>query len=382
MTSRSAWLLPRSGAGGQTREDTRIAPIGAMTPTGALTTRTGVTPGGNPFAVSGTGMTVTVGIGRGVAQGTTTQGPIPVAVTAAESIVLPDGNGVNPRVDLIVVRVYENLYDSLGQTLAKVDRVAGTPAASPSSPAVPAASIPICEVRVEANSSAGVPIVWGTAVTDRRWYTVAVGGIQPGNDTTNGAYDGAYRDRGTANGLERWNSSGTAWESRVYLGTAGRLVIGTDTALYRAGADHLKTDDALTVGGVMNNLVSSAAEDTGSRTTTSTSLVTVAGLTAPTLVVPPSGKVRVTLITLQRNNGANNTFSSYRAAGSISGTNYAETLTGSIGVTGTNNVTSTVTRRLTGLTAGETLTVTPYHMVNGGTGTYDYRYLLLEGIGG
>lgn len=381
MTSRSAWLLPRAGAGGQTREDTRLAPVGTMTPSGALITRSGVIPGGTPYAVSGTGMTITVGVGRGVVQGTTTQGPIPVVTTAAESILLPDGNGVNPRVDLFVAKVYENIYDSSGLTLTRIDRVPGTPAASPVAPAVPTASFPICEVLVPANASAGVPINWGTAVTNRKVFTSAVGGINP-DGTTSGLYEGQYRDGGKTTGLERYDSTGAAWESRIYLGTAGRVVIGTDTALYRAGADHLKTDDSFTVGGTMNNLVSSAAEDVTSRTTTSTSLVTVAGLTPPTLVVPPSGKVRVTLITLQRNNGANNTFSSYRAVGSVSGTNYSETLTGSIGVSGTNNVTSTVTRRLTGLTAGETLTVTPYHMVNGGTGTYDYRYILLEGMGG
>ncbi len=141
MTTRTGWLLPRSGAGGQSREDTRLAPIGAMVPTGNLTTRTGVIPTPTPYAVSGTGMTVTVGPGRGVAQGTTTQGAIPSVTTAAESIVLPDGNGVNPRIDLIGVRVYENFYDALGQTLAKIDRVAGTPASIPAPPAAPSAKI-------------------------------------------------------------------------------------------------------------------------------------------------------------------------------------------------------------------------------------------------
>ncbi|OKI16635.1 hypothetical protein [Streptomyces sp. CB03911] len=137
----------------------------------------------------------------------------------------------------------------------------------------------------------------------------------------------------------------------------------------------------ITNSGTISSLTSSAAEDTTSRTTTSTSLTTIAGALAATLTVPPSGKVKVTLLTLQRNSGAGNTFSSFRAAGSVSGTNFTETLTGSIGVTGTNNSTGMIVRRLTGLTAGETLTVTPYHMVNSGTGTYDYRYIMLEALG-
>lgn len=137
----------------------------------------------------------------------------------------------------------------------------------------------------------------------------------------------------------------------------------------------------ITAGGTISSLTSSAAEDTTSRTTTSTSLVTVAGSLTATLTVPASGKVKVTLLTLQRNSGAGNTFSSFRAVGSVSGTNFTETLTGSVGVTGSNNSTGMIVRRLTGLTAGETLTVTPYHMVNSGTGTYDYRYIMLEALG-
>ncbi|MER5350577.1 hypothetical protein ABT093_09625 [Kitasatospora sp. NPDC002551] len=251
MTTRTAWLLPRSGAGGQTREDTRLAPIGTMTPAGILTTRGGVLAGAG-YAVTGSGMTATVGIGRGVVQGTTTQGPIPVVTTSAETVPIPDGTG-QPRIDLIIVRVYENIYDAQGLTLAKTERVAGTPNASPVAPTPPAASIVLAQVRVEATSSAGNPINWGTNLTDRRSWTVAAGGIMPDSSSTPGVYVGQYRDGPT--GLERWN--GTAWVSQF------------------------------------PPLTSTFAESTTSITITSPVYVAGSPALSATCVVPPSGKVMV-----------------------------------------------------------------------------------------
>lgn len=204
---------------------------------------------------------------------------------------------------------------------------------------------------------------------------------------------------------------------RIRLRADGRIDIGPgtgarDTSLYRSAAGTLKTDGSLvvnstlsvsgtstltgnvtvsgtttltgnvTVSGTISSLTSSDAEDTTSRTTTSTSMVTVAGLTPPTLVVPPSGKVKVTLVTVQRNSTTNNTFSSFRAVGSTSGTVVSESTTGGIVVTGGSNLMGTKVRRITGLVPGETLTVTPYHMVNAAsTATFDYRYVLVEALG-
>ena len=333
MTTRTGWLLPRSGAGGQSREDTRLAPIGAMVPTGNLTTRTGVIPTPTPYAVSGTGMTVTVGPGRGVAQGTTTQGAIPSVTTAAESIVLPDGNGVNPRIDLIGVRVYENFYDALGQTLAKIDRVAGTPASIPAPPAAPSAFIPICEVRVEANSSAGVPINWGTAVTDRKWFTVAVGGIQPGPDTTNGVYVGQYRDTGT--GLQRW--SGAAWVS-----------------LFPA-------------------LTSVYAQSTTTVISSSTSYVDTATVLSTTVVVPPSGKVDIAGVLTHYSNSSGYGYSDLLITGSTSGTLRTPTDVQAMRLSGPGpDVTASYSFVQSG-TAGETLTVKWQHRVTTGAIQLSFR---------
>ncbi|MFJ2017251.1 hypothetical protein [Streptomyces nodosus] len=214
MPVRAAWLLPGGTAPGQTREDTRIAPVGTWAPAGELTTRTGVIPGGNPFQATGAGaMDLQIGIGRAVAQGTTAQGAYPVAVDAPETVRFDDGNDQHPRVDTVVVRVYDGLYDASGDTLARVEIETGAPHPSPVAPVLSGACVPLWDVRVPAGASAGVGgIAWSSALTDRRAYTVAVGGIRPGGSaSTPGAYDGQYRDNGTA--LERWNAAGAVWET-------------------------------------------------------------------------------------------------------------------------------------------------------------------------
>lgn len=249
MAGLSRWLKPRSGSGGQTRTETRLAATpGDGVPAGPITLRSGVVPGGDPFALSGSGMTATVGVGRAVVQGTTAQGAYSVAFGVAQSLVIPDGNGVNPRVDLLVVRVYDPEIDGSSTATVVLERVAGTPGTSPVAPAAPAGSLALWEIPVPYNASAGNPINWSAKV-DRRWYTVAAGGIQTGPDTTSGAHDAQYRDRGTSTGLERWNAGNSAWEPRLYLGTSGRLVVGSDTEWYRDAANRWRTPDSLIVDG-------------------------------------------------------------------------------------------------------------------------------------
>jgi hypothetical protein len=225
MATRASWLLPRTVSDGQTREDTRLATSGAMTPDGALTSRAGVIPGGTPFDLVGTGaMTFTIGTGRAFVQGTTAQGAYHVVNTTAAAFTAVDGHATNPRIDLYVLKVYDHFIDSSGSTMAQIERVAGTAASSPVAPSVPAGSIPLWELRVPAGASAGGGGIqgspgWATARTSRIQYTTASGGIVPsGGPSWNGAYTGQYRDNTTTGRPERWNGStwvdvlaGAAW---------------------------------------------------------------------------------------------------------------------------------------------------------------------------
>ena len=213
MSVRSAWLLPGGTTPGQTREDTRLAPLGTMLPDGELATRSGVIPGGDPFAASGAGaMSLQIGTGRGQAQGTTAQGAYPVTLDAPQVVTFTDGEPLFDRIDTVVLRVYDALFDVHGQNLAALEVIAGQASATPAAPVLEPACLPLWDVTVPAEVPAGVGgIDWNSALTDRRRHTVAVGGIIPrGLSSDAGAYDGQYADIDGA--LYRWSTARDAWE--------------------------------------------------------------------------------------------------------------------------------------------------------------------------
>ncbi|MFF7295304.1 hypothetical protein [Streptomyces sp. NPDC008265] len=211
MTVRAGWLLPE----GQTREDTRLAPIGTMAPEGTLTTRDGVIAGGAGLSATGTSaMQVQISTGRAIVQGTSVQGAYPVSVTAPVTLTVPDGHAQHPRIDAVVLRVIDTLYETAQQDAVQLEIISGTPAASPAAPATPTTGIKLWEILVPAGTSAGTGgISWASALTDRRRYTSAYGGIIPRGYSLSfsGGYVGQYRDTGSE--LERW--TGTAWEPVV-----------------------------------------------------------------------------------------------------------------------------------------------------------------------
>lgn len=256
MTIRSAWHINSS----QTREDTRFNPIGTMVPGagGALDTYNGVIPtSGDPMKLTSTGaMTAQIEVGRAVVQGSATQGCYPAVITAPEAVTFSDGHASLDRIDSVVIMIRDDAYDSSGFTDIRVVVVQGTPAASPTAPTgIGNCYLPLHDVLIPAGTSAGGGgINWGTNVTDKRKYTVAVGGIAVG--AVPGAYAGQYRDSGGSTGtLSRYN--GTAWESTVRLDSAGQLIIG-DTNWRRDGSNIMATDDVLRVyrGATTDNALS------------------------------------------------------------------------------------------------------------------------------
>lgn len=219
MTVRPAWLLPT----GQTREDTRLAPLGTYTPETELRTRDGVIPGGAPFAATSAGaMALQIGPGRAVVQGTTPQGAYPVALDAPQTVTITDGGPQFTRIDTVAVRVLDQLFDEHGQNLARIEVFVGEETATPSPPLLPPACLPLWNVRVLPGTSAGVGgINWSSSLTDRRRYTVAAGGIPPGGSAADaGAYDGQYADHDGR--LMRWSQTTASWRpvvERHYVST-------------------------------------------------------------------------------------------------------------------------------------------------------------------
>jgi hypothetical protein len=144
-------------------------------------------------------------------------------------------------------------------------------------------------------------------------------------------------------------------------------------------ATHFRAGQRLTAG--LLSIESTQVEDTTTRTTTSGTYGNAAtgGAFSASVVVPASGAVVVEMRSTQRNSGATNTITSWTASGSTSGTLYTANDTAALIVTGTSNISVDLSYRLSGMSVGETLTVTMQHKVSGGTGTMDYRQILLTG---
>lgn len=137
---------------------------------------------------------------------------------------------------------------------------------------------------------------------------------------------------------------------------------------------------ALSPTSKITGLASQFVEFPSTGTTSSTSYGNLSsGAASATLVVPGSGKVWVEIRATGRNSSANS-ITSWIASGSTSGSARTADDNSALIVAGTNNVSLTMRHRLTGLTAGETLTVTIQHRVSAGTGTWDYRSIAIEPI--
>ncbi|MFD4508248.1 hypothetical protein [Streptomyces sp. NPDC058457] len=241
MTVRTAWLSPD----GQSREDTRTNQVGALTPVTDSKGRSGVLPGseGGLYRVTGLWLAGTDGTlnahvtpGRAVIQSTVDRGAYPVAVTEQVDLVFAAGDAQYPRIDLVVLRVYDDTYDASGRTEAAVEIVRGTPATSPVAPTAPDVCLVLFSVTVPANAGG---LTWSAAGTDLRPTTVALGGILPtrSDDTAAGGYPGHYRDINST--LQRWD--GSAWvpypKGLGGIAPAGTVTTASYTGQYRESTD-------------------------------------------------------------------------------------------------------------------------------------------------
>jgi hypothetical protein len=134
----------------------------------------GVFPGLGAMGVSASsGLNVQVAAGYCcVPSPTTGQGGYIFGTLQAQTLSLQAADPVNPRIDLIVARVYDTGNSS---SYCDVEIVSGTAATPAVQPSVPSAAITLASIYVPA---ATVALASG-AVTDLRSYVVAPGGILP-----------------------------------------------------------------------------------------------------------------------------------------------------------------------------------------------------------
>jgi hypothetical protein len=157
---------------------------------------------------------------------------------------------------------------------------------------------------------------------------------------------------------------------------------------YPESTDHTRTwEHWQTLAEDVNDLITVAngeAEDTTTRTTASTTFTDASGgAFSLAITVPPSGSVMISVRSTQRNSGSLNTITSWQAVGSTSGTVYSANDGAALiwSGSGTTNLSLCLTKRLTGLVAGETLTITTKHRVNSAsTATFDYRHIAAWGL--
>ncbi|MFE5296029.1 hypothetical protein [Streptomyces sp. NPDC056632] len=191
-------------------------------------------------------MTATVYHGKAIVQGNTTDGAYPVALDEDITITFGDGDPLNPRIDLVVLRVYDNDIDTLGKYEAAIEIVKGTPKAVPEAPAAPARSLTLFSVLVKKGASAGTGgIDWaGGASTDLRTTVVSAGGILPvyNNAGVAGSYPGQYQDNDNAHFLQRWD--GTAWVAYPKeiggIAPSGTVATGSYSGQYRDNGGNLQ----------------------------------------------------------------------------------------------------------------------------------------------
>lgn len=165
--------------------------------------RAGVVSG---FSVTQSGVGVSVAPGCAVVTPRDSgNGSYWVSLGTAERIPLQAHHQTYARVDLIVIRVYDSSVDSSGKYVAAAEVVAGTPAPSPVTPAVPSGALLLATVNTANN---GV-----ISITDNREYTSATGGVIPVSGSFPGGAairPGQVVFRRDLRELYVW--SGSAWE--------------------------------------------------------------------------------------------------------------------------------------------------------------------------
>lgn len=84
--------------------------------------------------------------------------------SATVTLPVAAADATNDRIDIVVLRVYDDTFDSSGNDYADIEVIQGTPAGSPSAPATPDSAIKLAEIEV----GNGVTAITNADITDSR----------------------------------------------------------------------------------------------------------------------------------------------------------------------------------------------------------------------
>jgi hypothetical protein len=210
----------------------------------ALGARRGIRPGPtNVIAYANPTVTVNAHVGTADPALTSLQGPYLYALVTAENHTAGAAT-TNPRKDIVVIRIYDHDEDSLGMRIGQSELIAGTPAPSPSEPAVPTNAFKIATLDVPNIAGGGL----GSAVITQNYpFSVAAGGVLPTRSATEeGAitpYAGMVTFRLDSGLFVVRNQTNSAWR---YLGEIFVCTTGTRPAAPAEGLHIYETDTNLT----------------------------------------------------------------------------------------------------------------------------------------
>lgn len=184
-THPDAWMDGVAVAGQDLRLQVASAMLTGASPSGTtgIAARPGVRYGvGSPLLVqASSGMNLTVNAGVAFVQGSAsaTAGMYTCCLDTTGTITVATSDPTNPRIDNVIAQVTDN-GDNTSTSVVTLQT--GTPAASPSAPALPANALLLAQIAV----GAGVGSITAANITDGRVYTSASGGIVPMANTTGG----------------------------------------------------------------------------------------------------------------------------------------------------------------------------------------------------
>lgn len=222
-----------------TAERVRLALSGLLPDIGDLQSRSGLFDGGGAVTLN-SGMAVNVSAFRAWIQGVSgdTQGGYFAVLDADKILTFADGSGSN-RTDLVVARIYDDPYDTSGDTELRVEIFQGTPGGG--TPSTPANSIKLAEKIITAGMSAGTGGLGTVPVDKRPPRLVTQGGLIPVLDATDRAtlatYPGLQVYRLDTNLVEIYD--GSSWEpvantkrpaAMIYQNAASEQTITTGTS--------------------------------------------------------------------------------------------------------------------------------------------------------
>lgn len=322
--------LPIGGSLTFTARQDRQAHAALWAPGAAgLQVTTGVRPGpGLDVTVASTTITVTAGAAVVQSAASALAGGYYAWLDASATLTLTAADASNPRSDLVYLRVRDTDEDGSGVRDCAPVYVAGTPAASPVTPTIPAGTsgVVLASITVPKTGSGSPTVSYAT-----RQYGAASGGIPPvpsGLLALAGQYNGQVRFNLSSSRLEWWNSATSAW------------VVAS--ALLPVTSDQISMPGTLVTGAFTD--------------------FTSGQWPAVTMTVPPSGMVEITIGAAVANTVTTSAtaWATWRASGALTEGGSEKNAVATIG--GRTYGSRTVIRA--GLTPGSSLTITPQYNVS------------------